>query len=106
MADAPLSSRKEPRIPVKLFVSLYSPDNPTFEVASTIDISCHGARVVTKTFWQPNQHLSVRSIRGNLYSRARVVHCQRYAYDSFVVGLEMYYPEGDWTTAKKSISQP
>ena len=49
MADAPLSSRKEPRIPIKLFVSLYSPDNPTFEVASTIDISCHGARVVTKT---------------------------------------------------------
>jgi len=66
LADAPLLSRKETRIPVKLFVNLHSPDNPTFEVASTIDISCHGARVVTKTFWKPNQHLSVRSIRGNL----------------------------------------
>ena len=106
MEDAPLLSRKETRIPVKLFVNLHSPDNPSFEVASTIDISCHGARVVTKTFWQPNQHLSVRSIRGNLYSRARVVYCQRYKYDSFVVGLEMYYPEGDWTTAKKPITQP
>jgi hypothetical protein len=106
LADAPLLRRKETRIPVKLFVNLHSPDNPNFEVASTIDISCHGARVVTKTFWQPNQHLSVRSIRGNLYSRARVVHCQRYTYDSFAVGLEMYYPEGDWTIAKKPITQP
>ena len=99
MADA-LASRKETRLPIKMFVNLYSPDNPTFEIAPTLDISCRGARVVTKTFWQPNQHLSVRLIRGNIHSRARIVYCKRHASDSYVVGLEMYYPEGDWTTGK------
>ena len=84
-----------------MFVSLYSPEHPTSELASTIDISCHGARVVTKNHWEPNQHLSVRSIRGNLYSRARVVHCRRHTFGTFIVGLEMFYPEGNWTTASK-----
>jgi hypothetical protein len=82
-----------------MFVNLFSADYPTSEVAPTIDISFHGARVVTKTFWRPNQQISVRSIRGRFYSRARVVHCERYSGDSFVVGLEISNPEGDWTTA-------
>jgi PilZ domain len=97
LAETPPFCRKEPRLPVKMFVNLYDPDNPTSEVAPTIDISCHGARVVTKKIWQPNQLLSVRSIRGNLYSRARVVYCQPYTDNFFVMGIEMYYPAGDWT---------
>ncbi|PYT51556.1 MAG: hypothetical protein DMG44_02185 [Acidobacteria bacterium] len=72
---------------MKMFVNLYSPDNRSFEVAPTIDISCHGARVVTKKIWRPNQQLWVRSIRGNFYSHARVVHCQPYTDDSFVIGI-------------------
>ena len=97
LEEMPPLCRKEVRIPVKMFVNLYNPDNPTFELAPTIDISCHGARVVTKKIWQPNQPLSVRSIRGNLYSQARVVYCQPYTDDSFVIGIQMYYPTGDWT---------
>jgi hypothetical protein len=98
LAETPPLCRKEARIPVKMFVNLYDPGKPTFELAPTIDISCYGARVVTKKIWQPNQQLSVRSIRGNLYSLARVVYCQPYVGDSFVIGIEMYYPTGDWTT--------
>ena len=97
MPDTPLLPRKEVRIPMKMFVNLCSPDNPSFEIAPTIDISCHGARVLTKTSWQPDQELSVRSIRGNLNSRARVVHCQPYTDTSFIVGIEIYSPSGDWT---------
>ena len=98
MPDAPLLRRKEVRIPMKMFVNLHSLDSQTFEIAPTIDISCHGARVVTKKIWPLNQHISVRSIRGNLRSRARVVHCQPYTGSSFLIGIEMYYPTGDWTT--------
>ncbi len=97
MAETPLLRRKESRISMKMFVNLHSPDNPTFEVTPTIDISCHGARVVTKKIWRPNQQLSVRSIRGNLYSHARVVYCQPYADNFFVIGIEMDHPTGDWT---------
>lgn len=96
-SSAPLS-RKEVRIAVKMFVNLSSEDNPSAEVAPTIDISCHGARVVSKRRWQANQQLSVRSIRGNFFSRARVVHCQPYEGNSFAVGIEMYYPTNDWTS--------
>lgn len=92
-----LPGRKEQRIALKMFVKLSSPDNPSSEIAPTIDISCHGARVVTRRSWQPDEQLSVRSIRGNLYSRARVVHCQPHKGDSFVIGIQMYYPTGDWT---------
>jgi len=98
LADTSLSRRKEVRIPMKMFVNLHSLDSQTFEIAPTIDISCHGARVVTKRIWPLNQHISVRSIRGNLRSSARVVHCQPYTGSSFLVGIEMYYPNGDWTT--------
>jgi len=98
MPNAPLLDRKEVRIPMKMFVNLWSSDNPSFELAPTIDISCHGARILTKRSWQPSERLSVRSIRGNLYSRGRIVYCQPSTGDSFVVGIEMYYPTGDWTT--------
>jgi hypothetical protein len=98
LADTPLLRRKEVRVAVKMFVNLCSADDPSSEIAPTIDISCHGARVVSKRSWQPNQQVSIRSIRGNFYSRARVVHCQTYRDNSFAVGIEMYYPTTDWTS--------
>jgi PilZ domain len=92
------SRRQELRIPSlarEMFVHLQNLDNPRFEVAPTIDISSHGARVVSKRIWRPNQELSVRSMNGDLYSRARVVHCQPYTDSSFVIGIELYYPTSD-----------
>jgi len=100
MAGNQLPGRKEQRIPLKMFVKLSSPDSPSAEIAPTIDISCHGARLVTRRSWRPEEQLSVRSIRGNLYSRARVVHCQPHKDNSFVIGIQMYYPTGDWTSAE------
>ncbi len=97
MEETPRLCRKESRVTVKTFVNLSSPDNLNFELAPTIDISCHGARVVTKRIWRTNQEVSVRSIRGNFYSLARVVYCQPYETNSFVVGIEMLFPMTDWT---------
>jgi hypothetical protein len=97
VADVSLTTRKETRIPLKLFVNLYSPETHTFEVGMTNDVSCHGAQIVTRKFWEPNLPISIRSIRGDFYSRGRVVHCQRHL-GTFLVGLEMYYPEGSWST--------
>jgi hypothetical protein len=96
MADTPLVHRKEIRVPLKMFVNLSSSDNPSFEIAPTIDVSCHGARVLSRTSWQQNQQLSVRSIRGTLNSHARVAHCQPYTDNRFMIGIEIYSP-GDWT---------
>lgn len=97
VSDANLASRKETRIPLKLFIHLYNRDSHVSEVGHTIDVSCHGAQIETRRFWKPGLAVSIRTIRGNFYSRGRVVHC-RQRVGSYVVGLEMYYPEGTWTT--------
>ena len=90
-------SRRESRIPMRMFVKLSIPEQGKFELAHTVDISCHGARVASKSFWEPNEQLLVQSIRGNLHSRARVAHCQAVTDGSYTVGLELYYPTGGWT---------
>jgi len=71
MATGPPSSRTEIRPPMKVLVELYSFENATYELTYTVDVSSHAARVLTKDPWQSNQHLAVRSVQGNLYSRAR-----------------------------------
>lgn len=91
-----LLHRKEVRVLLKTFVNLSGSDDPSFEIAHTVDISCHGARVVTRRSWRPNQQLSIRSIRGTLKSLGRVAHCQPLTEDRFVIGIEIYSP-GDWT---------
>ena len=91
-----LVHRKEDRVPLKMFVNLSSSDDPSFELAPTIDISCHGARVLTRRSWLPNQQLSIRSIRGSVKSFGRVAHCQPYSDNRFVIGIEIF-SLGDWT---------
>lgn len=99
--SAPLLRRAENRTLIKMFVKLSNPENGKFEIAPTIDVSRHGARVVTRSFWQPNQALIVQTIRGNLYSRARAVHCESLTSDSYALGLELYSPLGEWTKSPK-----
>lgn len=109
--DSPLASetppcRTESRIPKRILVRLSYPENGEFEIAPTVDISGHGARVVSKRLWQPNIRLSVQSISGDLYSRARVVHCKALANNSYVIGLEMFHPSGDWTKLTEARRRP
>lgn len=100
--SAPLLRRAETRTPLRMFVKLSNPETGKFEIATTLDVSSHGTRLVTKNAWQPNQTVFVRSIRGNLHSRARVVHCERYADDSYTLGLELYSASGDWESPGKA----
>lgn len=97
MPDTSIRKRTEQRFPLRLFVRLYLPDTADFEIAQTIDISRHGARVSTRKFHAPNQHLLLRSLRGNLTSYARVVHCESLNTSSYSLGLELYNPIGDWS---------
>ena len=69
--DAPLLRRAEPRISLKMFVKLSDPVTGAFEITSTINVSCHGARIVTKNLWGTNRDLFVQPIRGSLPSRGR-----------------------------------
>ena len=96
VTDPSQRRRAEERTPQRMFVRLYPTEGDDFSMAQTIDISPHGARVFTKKFVPPNNHLIVRSIRGNLRSYARVAHCESVAEGSFTLGLELVNPVGDW----------
>lgn len=103
--SAPLQRRAENRIRVRMFLRLSNPETGTFEITSTSDVSSHGACVVTKHMWQPNQTVLVRPIRGSLSSRGRVAHCEPRTDGSYVVGLELYPAAGDWATSAKLPSK-
>jgi hypothetical protein len=88
--------RTESRIPEKMLVELYSVENATHEITSTINVSLHGARVLAKAAWAPNQDVSVRSVPGNLYSRAHIVYCKPLPDQSYSIGLQLLQPTENW----------
>jgi len=98
--------RTESRIPIKLVLELHSFENSAHEITSTVNVSLHGARVLTKSAWAPNQDVSVRSFPGHLHSRAHVVYCKPLPDDSFSVGLELFHPTGDWSDLSKPSLPP
>ena len=100
MSD-PLLRRAENRISLKMFVKISDPSTGLFEITSTIDVSCHGARVLSKSQWETNHDLIVQPIRGSLPSRARVAHCEARTDGSHVIGLELYPQTEDWTRSGK-----
>jgi hypothetical protein len=53
--------------------------------------------VETRKYWESGEQLWVRSIRGNLYSRARVAYCHRQTDNTYAMGLDLLFPTGDWT---------
>ena len=99
--DAPLLRRAENRISLKMFVKLSDPATGAFEITSTVDVSCHGARVMTKSLWDTDHDVVVQPIRGNISSRARVAHCETRKDGSYEMGLELYPPTEDWTRSGK-----
>ena len=98
MTDRSLWRRKELRIPVKASVHLSGFGEPSCEIASIVDVSGHGAKVLTRRSWEHNQQESIRLSRGTLNCRARVVYCQPYTDNAFTIGIETI---GDWTVAER-----
>jgi hypothetical protein len=92
----PPVGRIENRTPLVVAVKLSSTDTGTFEFATTVNVSLHGARVKARKSWLPDERVSVISLEGNLISQGRVVYCQRLAGESFAVGLELFVPTGHW----------
>lgn len=97
MYAAASPQRSEPRIPMRMFVRLSILGSNSFELTSTIDVSCHGARVETKRHWQSGDRIFVRTIRGSLYSQARVTYCELQPNNTYAIGLALQSPTGDWT---------
>jgi PilZ domain-containing protein len=90
------SRRTENRTLLEVPITLVSLDLVTYEVTTTRDVSLHGASVLTKNDWRPNQRIDVRSLQGSFNGFARVVHCQQRRGPTFVMGLEFFFTDGQW----------
>jgi len=91
------TSRAEPRVPARIFVRLSNPEDDSFELTQTVDVSLHGALVLSRHAFRLNQHLLLRSIRSAFSCFARVAHCGSRPDGSFAVGLDIYRPAPDWS---------
>ena len=81
--------RMEARIPTRVGLELSGPDETlTHEMTFTENVSRHGARVVTKRRWSPNDSVLVKLPQECLPSRARITYCQPLEGDEFAMGLQ------------------
>jgi hypothetical protein len=58
------------------------------EKVSITNISGHGARVMTRRHWQPNDHVVLMELTGDFHAYAEVIYCQRLPDEAYVVGLK------------------
>jgi len=98
--------RAEGRIPEEILVELSSLENAAHEIASTVNVSHHGVKVLVKAPWEPNQDVSLRTVSGNHYSLAHIVYCNALPNRCFSMGLELLEPAEDWLVLSKSSEPP
>lgn len=103
--DTRPSRRTETRTLLEVGVTLSSLDLVTYEVTTTRDVSLHGASVLTKQQWPPNQRLDVRSLQGSFKGFARVVHCHQRGGPAFVMGLEFFFTDGNWKHDRETMGR-
>src|SRR6266852_9365886 len=93
----PEQQRMEARIPTRVGLDLSGPDEPLiYEITFTENVSRHGARVVTKRRWSPNDSVLVTLPQESLPSRARITYCQPLKGDEFAMGLQFSLVVYDW----------
>jgi len=92
-----LAHRSEERIPLAVRVDLCSLDmRHRAHEGITENISSHGARVVSSQPCKAKERLNLRSLRGELRARARVVYCEPAGPHSFAIGLQLVAVAGKW----------
>ena len=93
----PEEHRMEARIPTKVGLELSGPDEPLiYETTCTENVSRHGARVLAKRHWSPNDSVLVKLPQECLPSRARITYCQPLKGDQFAMGLQFSLVVYDW----------
>ncbi len=96
LGSAPLDGRIEKRSPVAVTVCLVTAEEPLFsETALTVNVSPHGARVLSKRRWQAEDRPWLASLSNEFRVQARVIYCQPLSNGHFCVGLE--FPSGSGT---------
>ena len=94
------NGRSEKRIAKAVNVEVCLVDVPTLkEKTLTENVSAHGARVLMHQMLQPKQLAVVISTNEGVWSRAKVVYCQRMSENRFAIGLELAGRVESWSKA-------
>jgi hypothetical protein len=72
---------------------------PGTETTFTVNVSTHGARVISTRRWKINDRLSIATLSGSFNSMARVTYCQATRESGYAIGVELLNPAGDWVVA-------
>ena len=89
--------RREIRLAADIVFELSNAVEPFVpETVSTQNVSRHGARVLTKRHWQPNDRVLVRLPAAAGRSLARIAYCAPVAEQSFAAGLKFSVPIDEW----------
>lgn len=83
-----LDGRREKRAPITMPVCLVAAEELiSAERAMTVNVSPHGARVVTKRHWQAEERPWLASLSSEFRVRAKVIYCLPLSDGRFCVGL-------------------
>jgi len=86
--SVPLDGRREKRAPITVPVCLATAQGLLFsEKAVTVNVSPHGARVLTKRRWQAEDRPWLSSLSNEFRVQTRVIYCQPLTDGHFCVGL-------------------
>jgi hypothetical protein len=90
-------ARIEKREPLPVQLYLASLDDPRArERTVTEDVSPHGARVLTKRYWQPGEAPLLTPLIGEFPKHARIVYCHPQPNGSYCVGIAFEGPSFKW----------
>ena len=93
----PEEHRLETRIQTRVGLELSGPDEPlNYEITFTENVSPHGARVLSKRRWSPNDGVLVKLPQEGCPSRARITYCEPLREDEFATGLQFSVLVYDW----------
>jgi hypothetical protein len=83
--------RRESRMAVDIAMELSNADEPfVHETASTQNVSHHGARVLTKAHWRPNDRVLVGLPRALERSPAQIAYCVALSEHDSAIGLKFF----------------
>jgi PilZ domain len=96
--------RIEKRARVKVPVHIVPVENAfVVETTTTVNISRHGARLLTSRHWRPGEQLALSSSSGDIQRLCQVIYCSPLAEAQFCVGLE--FDESDKSREGRQDSQ-
>lgn len=84
-SDGRIEKRATVKVPVRL---VPCEDALTVEMTTTVNISRHGARILTSRRWRTGDQLTLTSLSGEIQRQCRVIYCCPLTEAQFIAGLE------------------